>query len=122
MTYLVCFSKADRWWAKFLRKGFGHVSVMVSVGERFIWLNPQYYLEVGAMNDSRPLSVVLKDLGYTVLEVTTDTVTQSRLLMPNVLTCVFMTKYILGIRVNGFTPWQLYQSLLKTKDAIVTQL
>jgi len=103
----VCFceSRSDRWWKRFLQPGFSHVFAYMVIAEDLSLVvdRTETELNIYHSNAQEPENCVVVEYESQVMPTG---------LMPNLGTCVSITKHLLGIRdPRIITPWQLYQHL-----------
>jgi hypothetical protein len=105
------------WMQRFLKKGFGHVLLLTKDQYNWIYLDPhKLRLTCGippyTVDDNLPK--MLKDEGYTVIQVTFfDRDTHKKLRHSRLNNCVSFVKYAMGIKLWAFTPYGLYKKLLR---------
>ena len=112
-TYLI-FSDGDIWISKFLKKGFGHVRVVVNDGYNWIHINPsRTHLEWEIMN-YLPSDSPFNDHfhGSTIVKIHTEARKRNWIFRIGVMSCVLMIKYYLGLHSISLTPYQLYKSII----------
>jgi hypothetical protein len=113
--FFVIFSKSDRWYLKYLKKGFGHCSVAKKISkEIFILIDPFttytgcYLVDREFMNKKMQVSKILylkKELDKTEKRVSFGVTPR---------TCVSVVKGFLGLEDRRvITPYGLYQCLRK---------
>jgi hypothetical protein len=118
-TFWLVFRSGEHWFCKFLKKDFGHVYVLFHDKYNWVGINPRSYrLECKVLN-FKPSDDIGRQMhnkfGYKVIKVTTRVNCNRTINMQMFysLTCVSMVKYITGIRLFAWTPWQLYKRLRK---------
>lgn len=120
--FYICFEKSNMWYAKFLKKNFGHVSIFKKItDEQYIYIDPfqnyvgMYLVSKEFLYHKMWTSNVLylqKDL--------TCVKRKSKLLVP--LTCVSVVSELIGAGKSTYTPYQLFQHLLRNEGAVSTTL
>lgn len=115
------FKEAQGYWLnRILKKGFGHVLMVVKDKYNWMYFDPhQLRLTYGIApyTADEDLPRLLKEDGYTVLRVTfIDRDTHKKLRYSHLCTCVSFVKYAMGISVRCLTPYGLYKKLQTMSD------
>lgn len=108
----VMFRDTGRWTDKFLKKGFGHCSIVFQADTRkFILIDPM----------SRRLQVInitldqfnslFKDPKRTIVKVKLPLANYESIFRLKMLTCVSSLEYILGLNFKCITPYGLFNKL-----------
>ena len=110
--FYVIFANTDMWYKFFLKKNFGHCSILKKVScERYILIEP-YTSYVGAyLVDYSFLDMKMQKA--VVLYVQKDlTKVKSSINFFTPRTCVTAVKSVIGVEDYSWTPYQLYNHLL----------
>lgn len=120
-NYWLVFKQSQGYWLqKFLRVGFGHVFVVTKDDYNWIVIDPhklKLVTVIAPFKASEDFPRILVKDGYKVIKVSTydrETSKKLRYWQPNF--CVPIVKYILGIKVNAWTPYGLYKKLLSLNE------
>ncbi len=119
--YWLVFKVAEHWIHNFLKKDFSHVYVVTKDQFNWIRLNPlNEQLEVRLMPYNKSHDIgrqIYNESGHRVIKIRTkiDPDKKNSLKLFHILSCVSITKYITGIRMRCFTPYQLFKKLRKMK-------
>jgi hypothetical protein len=106
-------AKQSRWW-KLLMPGFDHVEVWKNTKSVWIRIEPCLEYLAPEVHEQPPWELVLPELDPTFLRVqrTVDKGTWREPWHFGPITCVELTKAVLGIRAPFVrTPWQLYKRM-----------
>lgn len=118
-TYWLVFRNGNLWHQRFLKKGFGHVFVIMSDGRQWLKLDPRVNrLEPEILGCSRDVYMpkVYRHLGYSVVKIVlNEQKSPKNIFRPFwFLTCIEIIKYIIGLKLPFcYTPYSLYKKLLK---------
>jgi hypothetical protein len=115
-TIYVAFKDGSKWTKHFLKKGFGHCSILVPFDNGWLEIEPtQKILHLDKLNDkdilsfNKVLRVNLKSFDYVSFPF-------------KFCTCVTIIEYMLGKSLFAFTPYRLYKKLTgKYKDYFNTK-
>lgn len=114
--YWIVFKHSTHWTQRFLKAGFGHCYVLTKDKYNWYTIDPRTCrLELQilgyAVNDDVPR--IFKSQGCNVVKVMAYDVRKSRLHFKSLafINCVGIVKYVLGVKLLAFTPYQLYKKL-----------
>jgi len=113
-TYII-FSDGDIWITKYLKKGFGHIRIVVNDGYNWTHINPsRTHLEweiMPYMPDDSPFSDHFH--GSTIVRMTVDADKRNWICRIGMMSCVLMVKYYLGISKKSIiTPHNLFKYII----------
>lgn len=100
-----CESRSDRWWKRLLKPGYSHVFAYQVIAE-----------DLAIVVDRTESELTIYHSDAKMPEDCTIVTVSGRImpsgLLPNLGTCVSLTKHLLGIRKPWIiTPWQLFKHL-----------
>jgi len=114
-AWVIFSGQADLWWLKALKPGFRHCAVVLHDGTHWINIDPLSHtmeVNVSPVPASFNLPLLLGQQGHRV--VATELTLKNTPAPWGILTCVGVTKRVLGLRRRFIvTPWQLYRHLIK---------
>lgn len=111
--YFLIFTVGDQWIAKFLKKGFGHMKVVMRDQYNWVEFDPRIWglnttvLPYAASN--MDCLKLYKD-ATCIMKVETNQKC-SWFFRPFFGSCVSLIKYVMGIKAFAFTPYQLFKEL-----------
>ncbi len=114
-TWLI-FSQGQAWWAKCLKRNFGHMDVLNFDGKRWILTRISYNTLVNEIYEFKDYPFLNRDLAqkHRVIELTVDVPkTKTKFPQFGILTCTTLIKYLSGIKLRCMTPWGLYKKLVR---------
>jgi hypothetical protein len=114
-TYWIIFKQGEYIWTRFLKKGFGHVSLITKDKFNWIVLDPTYnHLDWNIPSISTDDDITdYIDPSYAVIKITKNMSYECpKFPIINVSPCVSFIRYILGIKKNIITPYKLYKFLI----------
>lgn len=121
--WLIFFSDTDhrRWWSRFLRPGFRHVSAAAwfATEERWVYFNPTargLVIEIATDADFGPRFQQLVERSAAILAVHS---AFARTGFPATFYCVGAIKALLGIKARALSPLGLFRHLLATGAEVV---
>lgn len=115
----VCFKDAEYFGCKAFKRGFRHCFIILKTEHGWINLNPSRNLLIATIADCYlydPYIEVLKknEPDMTIIEIVINN-NFRKMVTLNLLTCVTLVKYALGLKFRAFsavTPYQLYKKLI----------
>lgn len=118
--YWLVFDKGQHWICKFLKKGFGHVFILVRDQYGWLAINPcSYGLEVTHLPFLKEQDAprYFEKQGDKVMRVSVPAKKRSKVFHGvRFFTCVWLIKYYLGITLKAYTPYGLYKALFKASN------
>lgn len=115
--YWVGFSNAPYWGARLFKKGYQHVYVLYKSGGKWIEINPRSHaLEVFVLPYSGEKKLpqrLASNGGHPFIRMKIEQKMKQHPLrnLLKTLHCTNMAKYIVGVRMWAYTPYQLYKRL-----------
>lgn len=104
-TIFVAFNKSDEWHKYFLKKGFGHCSVLIPCVDSWLEIDPcAGILQFNLLTDTQ-LSHYTKLLRIQLKP------QQFKSIYHKFFTCVSIVEYVLGKNTHSITPYSLYKKL-----------
>ena len=112
--YLI-FEDGDLSICKYLKKGFGHVSILVCDGFNWVFFNPSKSHFEWEIMPLMPTDDPFKDYFKSATLVKIDDIVTTNRWVGKIgfMSCVLLAKYFLGIRSLSITPYQLYKYVIK---------
>lgn len=116
------FLKGDALITKILKKGFGHIGVLMNDGYEWIYLSPNnYYLDVtilsGTVKEKDWPKIFEEKFEAHVIKVNVKLdLRKTMKKLTFIDNCVKRALYVSGINIRAFTPYSLYKKLVKMKD------
>jgi hypothetical protein len=120
-AYLI-FEDSPRWYMKLFKKDYRHVSVVIPIGEQYLYINVRHsdmsYIVLDAERIERMHD---RAVGHvTIMQV--DVNPKIKFRGPMLFTCVELVKRVLGVHNAWvFTPYQLYKYFVKQKRRTYVQ-
>ncbi|KKN70264.1 hypothetical protein LCGC14_0432890 [marine sediment metagenome] len=126
--FWLIFNKGENFFAEFfMKKGFGHIGILTR--DKFNWflLDPTYTeLKIDILpfkpEDNVPRILLNKFRTHKIIKLTmmknlhvNGNIAILKVFFPRVVSCVSMVKYIVGLKNNALTPYQLFLKLIKMK-------
>jgi hypothetical protein len=112
--YLIFCSYEGDWKTRILKKGFGHLFVLLKEGETWMLLDPDCRRLTVKPITAGWCPVVMKKFckKYKVLRIECDCKSERKILnFWRPFTCLEIVKYICGLKLLCFTPYQLFKRL-----------
>lgn len=120
-NFYICFDSATCWWKIFLKKGFGHISLLCKDKFNWVYFEPfqtTLVSEILPVSGDEALDEVVQIVSRlqpkTIIRVITDT-SSNQLIMPRFgfMTCTTLIKYMTGIKLFSYSPYHFYKKLIK---------
>ena len=118
--YYIVFKSGEHWLSRFMKQDCSHITIWVR--DRFQWLklDPQVSKltwEITAIRaeEQKPWLHDRATGHERVIYIRTGTLSNFFGIF-NLGTCVSVAKYIIGVKVMAWTPWQLYKKLAKLSE------
>lgn len=125
-VYFLIFCSSKARWARFLKKGFGHI-LIAAYGDNHLILFERSFIDTTIMikkiaDDRELIHELFKLNGFCRLEVVIGEIkplTRTIGIYFNLGSCLSWVKLVLNIRGWYWTPYQLFK-MLKKKDRLIT--
>ncbi len=106
----VFFTDTNRWYRRFLKKGFGHCYAMI-LDEELNWHVIEPFVNYGKISNGKHTRLIYSHF----VKIKVKTTCRVKFFLP---TCAGIIKYFLGVKGwYIFTPYQLWRKLLRLKES-----
>jgi hypothetical protein len=115
-VYWVLFRHGQHWTQTFLKKDFGHVAVLTRESDRWVMIDPTFSgLKVYVVKEVNPEYFNERYKHVIEVEVAQNN-NDIKPSIPVLLSCLSITKYILGVNFFCVTPYGLFKKLIGLKN------
>lgn len=120
--FWIGFKDASYFVRHFLKEGFQHAYVLAKSGDKWVELNPRNhafeFFVLPYEGDVDVPGLMVADHKHKFLHVIMEQKMKKQLDLNifKTLHCVNVVKYIMGIKLMAYTPWQLYKRLTRMSD------